>query len=138
MTHHTPPAGADYQHAAQTCAQQIVSALQGHTHRGLTEKHMQNSIECVFRAAGFKVSREHRLCERDRPDFLINGTVVVEVKMRASGGSVLAQLARYAQHSNVRAIVVACPRFSSLGVIPERIHGVPVYVAALPGTGLML
>ena len=99
---------------------------------------MQDGIEIVLGGCGFRVEREFRLSERDRPDFLVEGCVAVEVKMRASGSAVLSQLARYANHRRVKAIVVATPRLSSLAGMPAEILGVPVRGAALPGPGLTL
>ncbi|SIJ20642.1 bacteriophage protein gp37 [Mycobacteroides abscessus subsp. abscessus] len=119
-------------------AQELVDVLRNHTHRGSREFDIQDSIERVLRAKGYQVERERRLSERDRPDFLINEHVVIEVKMKASGTAVLAQIGRYAEHRQVRAIVVASPRHSTLGQIPELIHGVPIYPVSLPGVGLSL
>lgn len=117
----------------------VVSTLQSYIHRGDREVQIQDGIERVLaRAGGFQVQREFRLSPKDRPDFLVDGQVVIEVKMRASGNAVLFQLGRYATHRRVRAIVVATPRLTSLGGIPGEIHGVPVRIAALQGGGLSL
>lgn len=58
--------------------------------------------------------------------------------MRASGSAVLSQLARYAAHDRVKALVVATPRLSSLSGMPAVILGKPVRMVALPGPGLSL
>jgi hypothetical protein len=116
----------------------IAQTLGSYIHRGQCEAQIQDSVASVLFVAGYEVAREHRLSERDRPDFFVNGHVVVEVKMRASGGAVLWQLGRYAQHGGVRAIVVASPRFTSLSALPTSIHRVPVVGVGLRGAGLML
>lgn len=92
----------------------------------------------VLREHGFGVEREFVLSKQDRPDFLIDGCVAIEVKMRASGSAVLSQLARYATHRRVKAIVVATPRLTSLAGMPAEILGVAVRVVATPGPGLSL
>lgn len=119
-------------------AEHIVAALGARVYRAAREIALQDGIEQVLRESRFRVEREFRLSKRDRPDFLINGCVAVEVKMRASGSAVLSQLARYATDRRVKALVVATPRLSSLSGIPAEILGVPVRVVALPGSGLSL
>ncbi|MFV8227484.1 hypothetical protein [Mycolicibacterium fortuitum] len=123
---------------AVAIAELIVAALGARVYRAAREIALQDGIEQVLRESRFRVEREFRLSKRDRPDFLINGCVAVEVKMRASGSAVLSQLARYATDRRVKALVVATPRLSSLSGIPAEILGVPVRVVALPGSGLSL
>lgn len=117
-------------------AESVVAVLSDHVYRAERERALQDAIETVLRGAGFRVEREVRLSDRDRPDFLVERCVAVEVKMRASGSAVLAQLARYAAHDRVHAIVVATPRLSSLAGLPDEILGVAVRPVALAGPGL--
>ncbi|WP_231999602.1 GxxExxY protein [Mycobacterium sp. 1245852.3] len=121
---------------AVAIADHVVAVLGRRIYRAARETALQDGIEQVLREHAFRVEREFRLASCDRPDFLIDGCVVVEVKMRASGSSVLAQLARYAAQ-RVKALVVATPRLSSLSGMPAEIFGVPVRVVALPGPGLV-
>ncbi|OKH81408.1 hypothetical protein EB73_29305 [Mycobacterium sp. SWH-M3] len=123
---------------AVAIAERIVAPLRSRVYRAAREIALQDGIEQVLRENRFRVEREFRLNKRDRPDFLVNGCVAVEVKMRASGSAVLSQLARYATDRRVKALVVATPRLSSLSGIPAEILGVPVRVVALPGSGLSL
>lgn len=123
---------------AVAIADHVVAVLGRRIYRAARETALQDGIEQVLQEHAFRVQREFRLTSCDRPDFLIDGCVVVEVKMRASGSSVLAQLARYAAHERVKALVVATPRLSSLSGMPAEIFGVPVRVVALPGPGLAL
>ncbi len=115
-----------------------MAVLGPRVYRAARERDLQDSIEMVLRDNGFGVERECRLSPRDRPDFLVDGCVAVEVKMRASGSAVLSQLVRYAAHGRVQAVVVATPRLSSLSGIPAEILGVAVRMVALPGPGLLL
>lgn len=132
------PARGELVSAAGQLAERVVALLADRVYRAADERALQDGIEVVLRGSGLRVEREFRLDERDRPDFLVGGCVAVEVKMRASGSAVLAQLARYAAHQRVHAIVVATPRLSSLSRVPDRILGVPVRGVALPGPGLSL
>jgi hypothetical protein len=62
------------------------------------------------RLPGVEIQREHRLSPADIPDFLIEG-VVVEIKMNsARPASILRQLERYADHSEVQALVLVTNR----------------------------
>lgn len=119
-------------------AERVVALLVDRVYRAARERDLQDGIEYVLGGSGFRVDREYRLSARDRPDFLVEGCVAVEVKMRANGSAVLSQLARYAADRRVNAIVVATPRLSSLAGMPAVILGVPVCCAALPGPGLTL
>lgn len=119
-------------------AERVVALLVDRVYRAPRERDLQDGIEHVLGSRGFRVEREFRLSARDRPDFLVEGCVAVEVKMRASGSAVLSQLARYAADRRVKAIVVATPRLSPLAGMPPEILAVPVRGAALPGPGLTL
>lgn len=123
---------------AVAVAEHIVAVLGRRIYRAAREAALQDGIEQVLQEHAFRVEREYRLTKRDRPDFLVDGCVAVEVKMRASGSSVLAQLARYVVDERVKALVVATPRLSSLSGMPADIFGVPVRMVALPGPGLAL
>lgn len=75
------------------------------------------------------VSREHRLGPGDRPDFLIDGRIVVEVKgPRHRAPAVQRQLERYALHPCVEAIILATSRAMHM---PAQVGGVPVRVLNL-------
>ncbi|UQX13566.1 DUF5131 family protein [Candidatus Mycobacterium methanotrophicum] len=92
---------------AHTLADQVVQALAGHIYVGRCETRLQDRVAQVLGEAGLVFERESRLSERDRPDFLIAGTVVVEVKLKTPRSAVLRQLGRYAGHEQIEAIVLA-------------------------------
>lgn len=121
---------------AAVLAADVVTVLGAHRHRGVNEKQIQDSVQRVLAAAGLAFSREHVLSAQDRPDFLVDGGVVVEVKMKASRSMVLMQLGRYASHDQVTALVLASPRLTVVSGMPDSIHGKPVRVVQLPGVGL--
>lgn len=86
---------------------QIAAAVQRCAFRFNTEADLQASLAVVFAAAGIQLAREHRLNATERPDFyhLADG-IAVEVKIQGSASSVLRQLYRYAQHDDVRAVLL--------------------------------
>lgn len=92
----------------------------------------QDDLEAAFAGTWGEmvaVSREHRLGPADRPDFLIDGRIVVEVKgPRHRAPAVLRQLERYAAYPEVEAIVLATSRAMRM---PAEIGGKPVRVINL-------
>lgn len=114
----------------------LVQTLNGYRHRGVNEKDIQASVERVLAHGGWKFQREHSLSAHDRPDFFVEGGIVVEVKMKASRSFVLMQLGRYAVHSDVRALVLASPRFTVVAGLPQMMYGKPLAGVHLPGVGL--
>lgn len=74
--------------------------------------------------------REYPLSRRDRPDFFNpEDGIVIEAKWGPSGGSVakvFGQLARYAEHESVKAIVFASPSRRVVSQLPEQIGGVSI------------
>jgi hypothetical protein len=95
-----------------------------------TEKHLQAAVESAFLESGIVFEREKRLSPRDIPDFLVDGGVVVECKLRGKSRKidVYQQLMRYAAHPEVTAIVLAS---NSVMGLPEEIDRKPLYAASL-------
>lgn len=95
------------------------------------ETDSQRKIEEHLRAGlpGVEVSREHRLSDRDRPDFLVDGRFVVEIKVHgAVRAKIVKQLERYAEHDLVEGLVLATGRSI---VLPATINGKPLRVVNL-------
>ncbi len=99
-----------------------------------TEAHTQAGIQALLRAelpADISVIREHRLGPADRVDFWIGGRIALEVKgPRHQARPTLRQLARYAAHPEVEAVILATARAMS---VPLALAGsapgetVPIY-----------
>lgn len=138
------PVSTDTTHTGERQAQagvlaaEVVGALQGRIYGGRCETQIQDRVGAALEAAGLVFERECRLSERDRPDFLVGGRVVVEVKLKTPRSVVLRQLGRYAEHDRVEAIVLASTSFSTLRNMRLMIHQVPVYPAVLRGLGLLV
>jgi len=95
-----------------------------------TEKHLQAGVEEALLNAGFVFEREKHLSVHDIPDFLVAGGVVIECKMRnkSSKMDVFRQISRYAEHAEVRSIILASNM--SMG-LPSELKGKPLYAASL-------
>lgn len=75
------------------------------------------------------IRREHRLSATDIPDFLIGGSIVIEVKgSRHQRPAVLRQLERYAAHDCVQFLILATSRAMRM---PDLIGGKPCRVLNL-------
>jgi hypothetical protein len=101
-----------------------------------SEADLQEHIDEAF-AAAFPgaYSREHRLGPQNRPDFFFPALgLVAEVKAGRSGGNathVWRQIARYAEHGDVRFILFVTPSMRTAQVLPAEIAGVPISVVLL-------
>lgn len=75
------------------------------------------------------IERERRLGPRDIVDFLIDGRIVIEVKMnQAQPRAVVRQLERYAAHEGVEALLLATNRRV---LLPAVLAGKPVAQVSL-------
>lgn len=107
----------------------IVTVLTRNRFDVTNEKLCQEQIETSLRGAfPAGVSREHRLNDRDIPDFMV-GSVAVEVKIgRAPKRSMVRQVQRYAACETVSAVVLAS---GTAILFPPLINGKPVVVVSL-------
>lgn len=93
------------------------------------EKRAQVGLAGWLLDAGHTVARERRLGPGDIVDILVDETIAVEVKLNhARRADVLRQLARYARHDEVAAVILATNR--AVG-IPDTIAGKPAWEVSL-------
>ncbi len=95
-----------------------------------SEKHLQLGVEQALTESGVVFAREKHLSAKDIPDFMLEGGIAIECKMRnkSSKMAIYRQLSRYAAYPEVTAIVLASN--VSIGLPPD-INGKPVYAACL-------
>ena len=108
----------------------LVTVLKGKRFRYNSERDLQDGMEDVFKAQGFRYERERELGPGDIVDFLLFGSVGVEVKIKGNPVDVARQLLRYAGRQEVAHIVLVTGKLS-LGRLPEELLGKPVTVVAL-------
>ncbi|HYD58943.1 MAG TPA: hypothetical protein VEC35_01215 [Noviherbaspirillum sp.] len=92
------------------------------------EKQTQVQIATVLDAGGVEFEREARLSDKDIVDFLVDGGVAVEVKIKGQRKAIYRQLERYSAHESVKAIVLVT---SVCMHLPADIGGKPASVASL-------
>lgn len=111
-----------------------VSALLGaYRFRAVNEAELQRGIEAVLIEAGYTFTREKHLSRKDRPDFLLEDGVAVEVKIDGTLTAVMRQLSRYAEQATVTVIVLVTTRATQAVRIPQEFCGKPVRVVLLAG-----
>lgn len=125
---------ADHNPAASIEA--VTAALSSFIHRGADEYRIQASVAKVLTAKGIPFQTEVALSATDRVDFLVDGCIAVEVKVRGSRMAVLRQLQRYARNERISGVVLAAARRTLLAGLPDELHGKPLTGVLLRGAGL--
>jgi len=107
----------------------LVEAILAQRYQYTCEDELQRAIASVLSDSSIPHVREYRLTEKDRLDFMVEG-IVIEVKVDGSTTAVIRQLHRYAQHPEVKEIVLVTDRARHRS-IPREMNGKPVTVAYL-------
>ncbi|HEX7650631.1 MAG TPA: hypothetical protein VF450_24755 [Noviherbaspirillum sp.] len=112
---------------------ELASLLERFRYRFITEKDLQDGIEAVLKVSGIAYERERSLSAPDRPDFLVQGGIAIEVKIKGSLAELLRQVSRYAAHDEVSGILV-CGTPYWLPTVPKQIGGKTLYSLRLVGS----
>jgi hypothetical protein len=72
-----------------------------------SEMQLQERIADVLRNEGFSFEREVELDAKSRADFLVDGCIVIEIKIDGDMGSALAQARRYSNINGVSGVLLA-------------------------------
>lgn len=111
----------------------LASRLAAYRFRFVSEKDLQDGIEALLTAEHIPFQRERAISAPDRPDFLVDGNLAVEVKIKGSLAQLLRQAARYASHPEIAGIVVVgSPRW--LTGVPSTLCDKPVKAVRLLGS----
>lgn len=109
----------------------VVGAVGSYRYTYRREADLQDGVAAALASSGLPARREVALSGRDRPDLLVGG-VAVEVKVAGSPSTVLAQLLRYAEHDQVRELVLVTTRVQHR-TLPATVGGKPLTVLHLGG-----
>ncbi len=85
----------------------------------------QDQLESWLKTTREFFLREVVLSKTDRVDFLVDG-IAVELKVKCPANEILRQLARYAQHDEVREILLISVTRAALQNLPPTLNGKPV------------
>lgn len=91
------------------------------------EKQTQSEIELKLKQNKINYVREHRLDEKNIPDFFIDG-IAIEIKIKGNAKQIYKQCERYSKFDEVKNIMLVTNR--SMG-FPAEINGKSCYVVNL-------
>lgn len=101
----------------------VEQALLAARFRICSEVELQAAIASLLQEEGWPFQREAILAPDSRIDFLVRGSLGIEVKIKGSLGDVHRQLLRYAPH--VEGLLLVTSRVA-LTRLPSQIHGRPL------------
>lgn len=107
-----------------TSAPEIMAILKRYRLPLSDEKRLQEEIEEKLEEHGVEFVREHRLSAADIPDFMV-GSLAIEVKIKGSKLSIYKQVERYAQHEEVKSLLLITNVATGF---PPTVNGKPAYV----------
>lgn len=92
-------------------AANILEATAGVRFTRNSEKEFQNQLEALFKAHKFHFDREHKLNDKDKPDFYFyDVSIALEVKVKGNMQSHLRQCKRYADSLFVDGVILIAMR----------------------------
>ncbi|TXI23107.1 MAG: hypothetical protein E6Q67_05035 [Roseateles sp.] len=116
-------------HAVATVAR-VSAALKSYRYSFSSEFGLHEGMAEALTRAGIAFEQEV-VAGSDRFDFLVDGGIVIEAKIKRSMPEALAQCMRYAQRDDVRAVVLAASRFWAHVVVGDTIAGKPFMMVKL-------
>ena len=102
------------------------------TYRITSEAELQASIVLLLTRDEWCFERERILTPSERIDFLVEGRIGIEVKIKRSPSALHRQLLRYAETSTIEALLVVVTKPLLLD-IPDVLHAKPVRAVFLSG-----
>lgn len=89
-------------------ASEILKLLEGFRFSLQDEKRLQEEIDIIFhqKLPLDQIDREHRLDNKNIPDFLLFGNIAVEVKIKGSKKEIYKQCVRYCEFDRVQELIL--------------------------------
>jgi hypothetical protein len=124
-------------HATQSIAgadslDDVICRILAITRRGrynlLDEKITQIEFAATLESLGIEFAREVVLGQGDKVDFLVEGGLAIELKIKGAKRAIFKQLERYARHDQVKAIMLLSAQHLPL---PRIIEDKPAFVGSL-------
>jgi hypothetical protein len=109
----------------------VCELLRSHRFSCSRELELQQAIGMVLAEAKVPFVREKHLSRKDRPDFLVDSHIAIEVKIDGSLTDVMRQVSRYAQQPGIEAVIVVTTRAMQALRMPDEFCGKPVAVVHL-------
>lgn len=111
----------------------VLFALDSCLFRFCDEDDLQKGVAQALDNVGINYEREKVLGPQDRPDFLIDGHIALEIKVKGSVAQALRQVNRYALHEQISSVLlVGSPGW--LNRVPSSIGGKPLFSLRVTGS----
>lgn len=107
----------------------VAKLLREHRFHFANEVELHNGIELVLTDAGHSVQREVRLTAHERIDFIIDGRLGIEVKIKGSTTDLMRQAIRYAGRPELDGLLVVTTLARHR--LPDTLNGKPVVTVYL-------
>lgn len=104
---------------------EIIKLLSDHRFDVHDEKRTQEQVEKALAFRKIAFHREYKLDEKNIPDFLVEGGIAIELKIKGSKKAIYRQCERYCQFDQVKELILVTNR--SMG-FPQEINGKSCYV----------
>lgn len=131
-----PDTAAAIRSAGPPSLAEVAAILRRRRFNYANEAQLQEGIALVLHEEGIAFRREASLGPGDRPDFLLDGGIVIEVKVGGGLPALTRQVHRYAQFPSVAAILVVTTKMQHRGIGTDALAGKPVHVLHLVGSVL--
>ena len=106
----------------------LAKIFEGVRFRFASELDLQNGIEQLLQQHKISYAREQALTIKDRPDFIVDRGIALEVKIQGSLAQALRQINRYAKHPDISSILVVGS--------PSWVRQIPLAVGSKPVTSI--
>lgn len=113
-----------------TTVEQVIETLQSYKFTYSNEAELQRGIAQAFEGRKIPFHRECRLGSDLQIDFLVEGGIGIEAKIKGSPSDVARQLLSYANRPEVTCLVLVTGR-AALGRLPESLLEKKLYVVPL-------
>lgn len=94
-------------HEAHLVLAHLSRLLASYLYRYGSEIQLHENLAKVLDEAGYRYTREHVLDARNRADFLVQGGIVIEVKVDGALSEALRQVDRYINLESVAGVILA-------------------------------
>jgi hypothetical protein len=114
----------------------LIPIIRSHRLRFGTEAQLQEDVATMLTGIGMHFVRELRLSESDRIDFYLpDHCAGIECKVDGGPTPVASQLLRYAQHDDVKTLLLITSRRSHVLSV-DQLSGTPVHCVWIGGSSL--
>lgn len=93
-----------------------------------TESELQNEIENTLKKENIPFKRELKINKENRPDFIINDEIALEVKIKGTAKNIFNQCKRYCETNKIKSLILVTRKHIGF---PKQINGKDCYIVIL-------